>query len=138
MFSVLGHRKGILAWNLVKPETYIFLYQPVTKLKIPIAYKAVKYQVVKYLNLNQNGHYREKTGELRSLAFQLSVKRLEIQLYYLQNTVEYNLVSLYKSTKQNKVRCHSFMTPREARYRGQLKSRKNVDISNGIWWLRQV
>ena len=44
----------------------------------------------------RKGHYREKTGELRTLAFQLSVKRLEIQLYYVKVTVEYTLLFLYK------------------------------------------
>ena len=42
MFSVLGIGRNI-GLKLVKPEIWSFLYQPVTKLEISIAYKVVKY-----------------------------------------------------------------------------------------------
>ena len=78
---------------------------------------------IKYF-IFQKGHYREKTGDLCSLTFQLSKKILEVKLCYLQVTVEHTIVFLYKSWKQNEVRCPPFMTIYDAEERTKQGSGK--------------
>ena len=130
MFSVLRYRKGILAWHWLSLKFQFFLVNLWLNWKFPLH---ITYFIF------QKGHYREENW--KALQFNLSAKqeknfRFNTTIYKSQLNIPYFFYIQKHETKWSYM--SSIYDAKKGRNRGQVKSRKNMDISNEIWWLPQA